>query len=582
MKLKTDITPKISSPECNEKYLSGNINTDGDGNIYLLTGGGVIVFSPSGEFLFNAVPGIENVRTNTQYEIYEKHPSDDSGYLFYLKIETGLMGVTDTDATEIINWSNSDIDQTSINSMIMLADGRVFYDSFDWHTLSHSMGILSKIPDDEVTPKYVIKLAYISDGSGGQTLASAAVKFNRSSDKYKVILVPYAVAYDSEVTAVSVLNNDIITGKIPDLFLFDPYFFTPDVFSIANYESKQMFVDLYDYINNDSAFPASNLLNCATTPFERDGKLYRLPLSVSVQTTIATRETAARFENWTLTDFLGAEEDCRNRGVSLMTGTILYQLQNYIRELVDEENGTCSFESDEFVRLLNFVKGQNSEFNYEEMFAAETSGYRNGSVLLRNLTINYIPDLLHANSAFGTQKLTDLAFAGFPGNEVLITEQSSYAISAMSAKETRDGAWEYIKFVMADENRPKDYGAIPSTRSALEKLIKEEMQSYYLLSITETNVSTNSWSAGDRTDTPPPAEFTAEPTAANFPTRFTREDADMLMEYLDTAVGIKSMDQKIIDMINEEVDIYLGGSKSAEETAAIIQSRVAIYLSESH
>ena len=46
------------------------------------------------------------------------------------------------------------------------------------------------------------------------------------------------------------------------------------------------------------------------------------------------------------------------------------------------------------------------------------------------------------------------------------------------------------------------------------------------------------------------------------------------------SANAQPLGQQIIDIINEETEMYFAGEKSLEETQQVIQSRVGIYVSE--
>lgn len=62
----------------------------------------------------------------------------------------------------------------------------------------------------------------------------------------------------------------------------------------------------------------------------------------------------------------------------------------------------------------------------------------------------------------------------------------------------------------------------------------------------------------------------------------TQEDVDAVKKHVDSLSqgSIVRYDAKIRDIINEEVQPFFKGVKSAEETAKIIQNRISTYLSK--
>ena len=60
----------------------------------------------------------------------------------------------------------------------------------------------------------------------------------------------------------------------------------------------------------------------------------------------------------------------------------------------------------------------------------------------------------------------------------------------------------------------------------------------------------------------------------------TEEDAEQLMAVINGVDSVVNYDQSMMDIISEEAAPFFAGQKNAQETAAIIQSRVNIYVNE--
>ena len=61
----------------------------------------------------------------------------------------------------------------------------------------------------------------------------------------------------------------------------------------------------------------------------------------------------------------------------------------------------------------------------------------------------------------------------------------------------------------------------------------------------------------------------------------SKEEAEYFSDFIMSVKEISPVDNKILDIISEEVGAFYAGQKSADEVANIIQSRVSLYLSES-
>ena len=61
---------------------------------------------------------------------------------------------------------------------------------------------------------------------------------------------------------------------------------------------------------------------------------------------------------------------------------------------------------------------------------------------------------------------------------------------------------------------------------------------------------------------------------------FEQEVVDITMNIIKNATQVSRSDSDLLDIINEELSGFFGGTKTAEETAKIITSRAKIYVSE--
>ena len=60
----------------------------------------------------------------------------------------------------------------------------------------------------------------------------------------------------------------------------------------------------------------------------------------------------------------------------------------------------------------------------------------------------------------------------------------------------------------------------------------------------------------------------------------TQEQADELMQIINSTHKISRYDENISGIIGEEVEAYFAGQRSVQDTANMIQSRVKLYVNE--
>ena len=117
------------------------------------------------------------------------------GYELLLVDSDSLYGynIGDTEPTEICNFTNSDV--VSNNRVpIVLEDGRLLLAGYDYETRENELLLLTKVDPAQAKEKYVITVAgrYID-----YDLKNALMKFNRTSEDYKVVFKEYS-KYDNE------------------------------------------------------------------------------------------------------------------------------------------------------------------------------------------------------------------------------------------------------------------------------------------------------------------------------------------------------------------------------------------------
>ena len=116
----------------------------------------------------------------------------------------------------------------------------------------------------------------------------------------------------------------------------------------------------------------------------------------------------------------------------------------------------------------------------------------------------------------------------------------------------------------------------PTQKSALDEMINEELNVEYVKDengellldeegnpIPENGGGSIGW--GDWEYTYPPC---------------TREEIDTVLALAETARPISLSNQEILKIIGEEAQAYYKGDKSAADVAALIQSRLSVYVSE--
>ena len=60
----------------------------------------------------------------------------------------------------------------------------------------------------------------------------------------------------------------------------------------------------------------------------------------------------------------------------------------------------------------------------------------------------------------------------------------------------------------------------------------------------------------------------------------TQEQADKLMEVINTATKLYSQNTAVLNIITEQTDAFFAGQKTAEEVGKLVQGKMSIYVNE--
>ena len=380
------------------------------------------------------------------------------------------------------------------------------------------------------------------------------------------------------------------------------YFGSATIFDkIASYEDKGLFADLYDFIDRDPDISRDDLLTCVRAPFEKDGKLYKAITNFSVNTLVGKTENLRDVEDsWIIASMINYANSLPDETVLLYSHTKESAMNVFATvgrdEFIDRETKECHFDSEGFIRLLEYANSlpvTSSKLAGVAIDSNRYAKYRNNEVILENIELLYMNDYKEQQYRFGTE---DLTFIGFPSSygRAMVMPKQSYAISSKSSPEIQASAWGVIKSMLLDMTLyEQDYSlenyhiyarGFPATYKALDGYAKINQNVEYIY-FEDGNKSMNFYTTlDDGTEIKKMAYemfgYSYE-TAITVETRITDEDIAFIKSYLESVTTSIQYDAKIVSIIEEESAPYFAGQKSAADAAKIIQSRVSIYISES-
>ncbi len=488
-------------------------------------------------------------------------------YDFYLTDTYGVYGLNlgDEDKTCLMNFVDSDFACWGIYNLVPINE-KEFYASYDdEETGNMIMARFTKVDPADVKDKQeiVFAMAYTN-----WSVRSEVIKFNKNNDEYRIILRDYSALYATEEdneSGLTRLNADIISGKIPDIILLD------DTMPIDSYISKGMLEDLKPYIEKDSEMKLEDFMPNIIEAYSVDGKLYSLVPTFSISTLLAKTSDVGPERGWTVQEAMELW-DSKPEGTEFINGTtrstMLQEcLQMSSSQFIDRETGKCSFNSDEFIQMLEFLnrfpEEIDDEYFSDDYWQSYDTQWREGRTITSSY---YLGDIGSYNRAKQATFGEDITMIGFPSADNDGSAIVSGIRLAMSAKsKNKEGAWSFLRTFLLDEYQSDIYG-FPISRKQLDITAQKAMERPSYIDENGTKVEYDDiFYLGD-------VEVTVEP--------MTREEVDAFLEQLYSFTKVQTVDRSLQQIIEEEAASYFAGQKSAKEVADIIQSRVQIYVNE--
>ena len=506
---------------------------------------------------------------------------------FYCSDQNGIYTVDPTTLakTEILNYINSDYIYKYSN-FTMLPDGRIatFRGNYNPGAMAstYAVTIFTKVPDSEITPKYIITVA---SAGYAYNLQEQIVKYNLASEEYRIKYVDYSqYNTDEDYNAGQTrLGDDILAGNVPDVLIADQQF------SVSKYVSKGLFADLYTFIDKDESMKREEFLENILAGCEIDGKLYEIPTNFYIQGMIGPKETIDTFRDLTIREFVDKLSTLpegvtffRDGDITRETLLQMLFLTNY-QNFIDRKTGKCSINNDECRALLEFAKMMpekslwdrdgfdSSTFDWD----AYNNMFRDGKALAQQVSIGDFSGI--RDYAYSYEKNTELDFIGFPAPDragmSFTTANLKFLVSAKGA--FPDASWEFVKIFLADDYQTNQSWGFPVKKAALDAK-KQAMLDQ--IKENEKNRDEN----GDNPDDGIIIGMARDTMIDDIYYRreVTAADVETVYGYACTASKQFVYDTSLFDIINEEASAYFAGTKTLDEILPLMESRITIFLSE--
>ena len=311
-----------------------------------------------------------------------------------------------------------------------------------------------------------------------------------------------------------------------------------------------------------------------------NGKLYYIVPDFEVYSIIAKKAWVGDRETWTMEDMQQAlaamPEGAKAFGGDTTRNQFMYMVMSYCgNQFVDVSTGKCSFNTQDFISMMEFAKTLPSDTdsqdydsdywnNYWETYQSQ---YRQDRTLMMQVNFYQFSQMANSiNGYFGEP----VSFVGFPtdtGNGSYIMSSTTYVLSAKSKH--LDAAWDFMRYYLTDEYQDQVY-YFPVQKEKFYEKSKEATERPYWEYTDENGETQREYY--DQTIYINGEDIPYDP--------LSQEQLDEVIQFIESVHNPYYYNEEIMTIINEEIDAFFSGQKTAEAVADTIQRRAQIYVDE--
>lgn len=570
---------KVGEKQFNEiAWISGSAQS-ADGKFYLMYYGNANMMVSELDFEAMDLKSGVSVDRNV-YNMY----MGGGGFDFLAADNANLYGVSaETGKSEyVLGFTNSGIDMLNLKLLITLENGDILAltdksavsfsggggVSGDGSGNEYEMVYLTKTPKAEAPQVQTLTLAGIYiDGF----LSQKILEFNKKSNDLKIEVKDYSAfnTNDDYMAGETKLLTEIGAGNVPDILC-------SQMSMQQSFIKKGLFIDLLPLIDADKelggrAALVAPVLNASLT----DGKLYTLSAGFRHLCCVAPSDLLPD-KIVSLEAARAAKEKLQKDATyfdSYIDGPTFLSFAMVLNQgdFADFKNGKTMFDSQKFIDLLNLSKempARNQDMvniEYEE----PAIRVRDGKQLFMLLSNDSDLSEYRMLSTILNGKIN---FCSLPGSDKIFSTfmvDSGLSISANCA--APELAWKFVRTLVSEVQTYEEsdfFGSFPMNAKSFDNLLNKLMEKQMIKDENGNEIEESRYGIGTA------GGETIELYA------LTAEQRDALMKAFDETTMLNEPDRKLMEIINEETAAFFSGSKTAEETAKIIQNRASIYVSE--
>lgn len=387
----------------------------------------------------------------------------------------------------------------------------------------------------------------VADYSGDSSLASSLYGIIKPSSGELSLIVDQVYA-------------DILSGDGPDILM--------NFGSFSQFDTDRVLIDLNTLIDGDNALDRNLLFDNILRAYERDGKLYQLPLNFSVTGMVANKTYVGERTGWTFEEAdaisQSLPDNCTLFGNVSQSDMLQTLIDGEMRNLMDYDKQTVMFDSPAFKAILEMtnkygIPKTSAEILWEmsesENYISNEELFDGGAIVALNQTVRTLSDFgLVTEYCNG-----DVCFIGTPnsdGSGAKADNVSSIAISKSCPNV--DEAWDFLRYLLDDDiqlSLANSERKFPVNINAFESQMNQALEENRL-----------GW---ERAETDKDY-FTFMTYHAG---HLTENEKIKLQEVIESIRGFCATDPSAMMIVEEEVPGYFLGQKTVDDVVTIIQSR---------
>ena len=450
-------------------------------------------------------------------------------------------------------------------------------------------------------------LIYAALNPVSNELKESVQKFNENHPDARIEIRDY-----SDEGGIERLRTELVLGRVPDIMEMHYYgksgpqvaedstffYVLPGSYTEAADEywmpyrimaQKGYLEDLWPYIENDPDLGRDGVMQAPLKAAEVNNGLYILFQKVVIFTLTGRESVVGNRYSWTMEELLEVLEGMPE-GSTILRYNMTRQeaFFNFLRfsldRFVDQEAGTCDFDSQGFRDLLRFLESLPDKSESEDPADAEEEvkrRIRNGQQMLEGKMISWqigigISDAIWQERA---------AFPGYPtadGSSGSFFYPPGTILAMSSACRDKEAAWEYIRELI----RPRCNKAHPlaplmnipvnandyemllwGELVQLRKLIDRAGTGKFFKKFMETSPSTTQ------------RHFRHGPDLHLMHVQ-TEEDSQRHRDLVNHTTQLYWPNDELSDLVWDSIGPYLAGDRSLDDTVALVQNRAQLYVNE--